>query len=260
MGEAFISRRGGGSGGGLNFKVICNPQPSTAKENTIWVDTDKINNYYFSATQPDNMVEYDVWFYIGTSSTVAFNALKKNGIEIYPISAKQKLDGVLVDKTVKSYKSGEWVEWVTWIYNKGDQCTDVTGGWSVVSEDNSYWTNGVVEYNDNHIRLYNSTSKRISMTATNDKIDLSKVNEVCINVESLTGSNQAELGLIASTERKSDASFDISFATAVTSVIAPYTGTLILDVSALSGEYYIALNSYTHSGASEAIISEVWME
>ena len=41
----------------LNFDVVCNPQPSNPAENTIWVDTDRINNYYFSATQPENMAE-----------------------------------------------------------------------------------------------------------------------------------------------------------------------------------------------------------
>lgn len=120
-----------GSGGSkpLNFKVICNPQPETAKENTIWVDTDRIHNHYFSATQPENMAEYDVWFPIGTSSTVEFNALKKNGIQVYPMEAKQYISGALVDKTAKSYQGGKWVDWVTYLYNNGDVCTDITGGW-----------------------------------------------------------------------------------------------------------------------------------
>lgn len=113
----------------LNFEVVCNPQPSTAKENTIWVDTDKINNYYFSATQPENMVDYDVWFSTGRSSTGEFNALKKNGIHVYPISAKQYVSGVWVDVTAKSYQNSEWVEWISYLYNKGNTYDHITGGW-----------------------------------------------------------------------------------------------------------------------------------
>jgi hypothetical protein len=114
MGECILYGNGGSNP--LNFKVICNPQPNTAKENTIWVDTDKINKYYFSATQPDNMVEYDVWFLTGTLGAISFNSLKKNGIEVYPISAKQKIDGVLVDKTAKIYRNGVWEGWFKYLF------------------------------------------------------------------------------------------------------------------------------------------------
>ena len=46
-----------------------------------------------------------------TSSTVAFNALKKNGIEVYPIYAKQYVSGAWVDVEAKSYQNGTWVGW-----------------------------------------------------------------------------------------------------------------------------------------------------
>ena len=101
-----------GGGAPLNFKVVPNPQPDTANEITIWEDTDRINNYYFSATQPEGMVDYDVWFPVGTSSTVEFNALKKGGIQVYPLSAQQMVSGVLKDVTAKSYQGGVWKEWI----------------------------------------------------------------------------------------------------------------------------------------------------
>lgn len=122
----MLGRTNTGGGGGLNFKVIPNPQPSTAKENTIWVDTDKINNYYFSAEQPENMVDYDIWFQIGTSSAVAFSATKKNTVMVYPISAKQYVSGAWVDKTAKSYQGGKWAEWSIIVLSDG---VDNTGGW-----------------------------------------------------------------------------------------------------------------------------------
>lgn len=120
----------------LNFKVVCNPQPETAKENTIWVDTDKINMCYFSATQPENMVEYDLWILTGTSSTVEFNALKKNGIHVYPITANQYIGGALVAKTAKTYQGGQWTEWERYLYKSGDEFEGFTGGW--IGEDRTF--------------------------------------------------------------------------------------------------------------------------
>lgn len=112
----------GGSGGGaaLNFKVVGNPQPETAKENTIWVNTDvPIGAWYFVATQPENLNEGDVWFPTGTSSSVEFNALKKNGIQVYPLSAKQMVSGSLVDVEAKTHRNGEWVDWAFHLLSDG---------------------------------------------------------------------------------------------------------------------------------------------
>ena len=115
----------------LNFKVVPGlTQPGTASKNTIWVKTERIGAWYFSATQPENMQEWDVWFLTGTESDVTFNALRKNGLQVYPLSAKQMVEGTLVDVVAKSNQNGEWVEWVTYLYNSGNEFSDLTGGWS----------------------------------------------------------------------------------------------------------------------------------
>ena len=49
----MLGRTNTGCGTSLNFKVVGNPQPETAKENTIWFNTDvKITGWNFAATQP----------------------------------------------------------------------------------------------------------------------------------------------------------------------------------------------------------------
>lgn len=121
---------GGGSGGGLNFKVVGNPQPTNPKENTIWLNTDvDITSWIFNANEPTEFEEGMVWFPTGASSPVEFNALKKNGIQVYPLAAKQYVSGALVDVTAQSYQNGAWVDWFTYLYNYGDECTAITGGW-----------------------------------------------------------------------------------------------------------------------------------
>jgi predicted outer membrane repeat protein len=113
MGKAFLCKSNGGGGGGLTFRVLGGTSaPSNPKPNDIWVNTnEEITSYIFSATEPEGYAPGMVWISTGTSSTVAFNALKKNAIEVYPISAKQYVSGAWVDVSAKSYQGGEWVDW-----------------------------------------------------------------------------------------------------------------------------------------------------
>lgn len=63
--------------------------------------------------------EGKVWFPVGTSSPVAFNALKKNAIQVCPISAKQYVGGAWVYKEAKSYQNGAWGDWWYYIFQEG---------------------------------------------------------------------------------------------------------------------------------------------
>lgn len=102
-----------GGGAALNFRVVGNPQPANPTENCIWVDTDTpITSWLFSATEPSPAEAGMVWINIGISSTVQFNSLKKNGIQVYPLSAKQYISGAWVDKEAQSYQGGAWVAWL----------------------------------------------------------------------------------------------------------------------------------------------------
>ena len=119
----------------LNFDVVAYATEeallaATPKENTIgFITTTAITSWIFSATAPAESAEGMVWISTGTSSTVEFNALKKNAIQVYPISVKQYVDGTWVSVTAYSRQGGEWKSWITYLYKAGDECTDVTGGW-----------------------------------------------------------------------------------------------------------------------------------
>jgi hypothetical protein len=101
----------------LNFELVAYPSEvelnvATPAENTIGVITQNpITGWYFSATQPENMKEGEVWISVGASSGVEFNALKEKMIMVYPASVKQWVNSKLNDVTAKSYKNGAWVEW-----------------------------------------------------------------------------------------------------------------------------------------------------
>lgn len=131
----------GGGSGGLNFKIVSYATESelladTPKENTIGVITSiPITGYHFGTEEPSPAAAGMVWITTGTRSPVEFNALKKNAIQVYPISAKQYISGAWVDKVAKSYQGGAWVDWMTEgaLYYDGDELTAKTGGWKAVS-------------------------------------------------------------------------------------------------------------------------------
>lgn len=133
---------GSGSGAGLNFKIVGGiTQPVSPSKNTIWVNTDiEIISWIFSATEPENPAEGMAWFSIATASTTKFNALKKNGIMVYPLSAKQYIGGAWATVTAMTYQGEQWVDWVLYLYNKGEQYIDENGNGWVASGD--YYTDG----------------------------------------------------------------------------------------------------------------------
>ena len=81
-------KHGAGGANPLNFQVVGNPRPETAKENTIWVDFDQINGWALRSSEPANPQIGMVWIGIGNASAAPFNALKKGEIYVYPASAK----------------------------------------------------------------------------------------------------------------------------------------------------------------------------
>ena len=119
----------GTCGASLNFSVVGNPQPENAKENTIWIDTDaKITGWIFSATEPTEPTEGMVWIFTGAYSSGEFNAMKKNAIQVCPLSAKQFVSGAWVEKNAKSYRNGALVDWRMHLFNNGITNDALTGG------------------------------------------------------------------------------------------------------------------------------------
>ena len=232
-----VPLEGFGGGAGLNFKVVGNPQPSNPVENTVWIDTDTpITSYIFSAAQPAGE-EGMVWIATGTTSTVEFNALKKNGITVYPMGAKQYVSGAWVDKTAKSYKNGEWVEWIPegMLYYRGNECDPVTGGWSAfVGYSDSYTLGSYTEGSDRITLKLNGDKKCVSAAPAN-KIDLTKASTLIVNVKRVP--SEANHGLYVTSVR-SNSSCD----KAVAKLEELKVGENVLDVSSLNGSYYIVLN------------------
>ena len=137
MAKGFKHGTGGGGNVGLNFKIVGGTsQPTSASENTIWINTDTdITGWVFSVSEPESPAAGLVWIGIGVASAAEFNALKKNGIVVYPTGAKQYVDGAWANKGAMIYQDGAWVSFSTeavYLYIEGDTCDSLTGGYTAV--------------------------------------------------------------------------------------------------------------------------------
>ena len=199
MGKAFLYGSGGGAG--LNFNIVNGLTAPSPKTNTIWLVTnEKVTGYYFTAKQPENMQPGEVWFSVGTSSEVAFNALKKNTVMVYPLNVKQMVAGALVAVTAKSWQNGEWVDWVfeLYLYNDGHDNTDITGGWDSSA--------GTLTVGDSEIYLNaNGLTTGNTCAETLNKINLgnySKLSIVASDVDSSHGNDDGRHFVYVAAENK----------------------------------------------------------
>lgn len=202
-----------------------------------------------------------VWIKTGESSTVEFNALKQNGLQVYPLKASQYISGAWVAKTPKTYQSGAWVDWITYLYNNGDECTNVTGGWSA-----NGWTDGTTTIkegtkNSDHILLGASTTSTTNarhIIATENKIKiLPETKSVCVTATPiLIAQNNCFNIVVSPTKTRTDRIANIEIIGTVGT-----TETFSLDVSDISGDYYVELDSWASSNTKrQAKIHAIWLE
>ena len=234
-------KHGAGGGASLNFKVVGRTSaPASPKENTIWVNTSTtITSWVFSATQPTGSTGR-VWISVGASSPVAFNALKKNNITVYPLSAKQYVSGAWVDKEAKSYQNGAWVDWWSGVlYENGDEYENITGGWIGTPKKYDSGCNAVeanITRGTTTITMKpNGDGSCIVHTA--NKIDLTNYSKLVFDGKVSGASSYASL---ANMRVWSDfGTYQTSKAAATASLQYHSDGVVTLDISKLTGSYYV---------------------
>lgn len=236
----------------LNFKVIGNPQPSTARENTIWVDTDKINNYYFSPEQPGNMAEYDVWFPMDTASPVKFDALKKNGIQVFPGSAKQYIGGVLSSKVASIYQNDAWTQFSynrVYLFKSGEGAIVELKGYK---EKNATVSIGVdsIDFNYSDKDEYYIASLR-----TVEKVSLAAHTKLCMEytASKRLSSQYAHIGVTSTAFTTGDPTINWVAQTAFSASTA--LKTVSVDLSTVANELYVAVKF----GGTMSIMN-IWLE
>lgn len=242
----------GGGAAGLNFKVIGGTvQPTSASENTIWVNTSNdITGWVFSATAPANPVAGMVWFATSNSSSVAFNAIKKNGIWVYPSGCQQYVSGAWVTKTAKTYQSGAWKDWVFWLYKDGVKEVEFTdGNGTAYGTASLNWGAATADFTSNKP---SDTRAFTSIYAYTPLMNLTGYNQLICTLSAASYADSAHFIIAVS----SAAAPELSYQGAVTNVLGKAQATsgssltLTLDISSISREAVSVLVGLYASGAS----------
>lgn len=246
-----VNFNSGGAGASLAFKIAGGTtQPVSPSENTIWVNTDEIiTGWAFSATEPADPVEGMVWFGVDTSSSVEFNALKKNGIQIYLIGAKQYVSGAWANVEAHVYQGSSWVqfsmEWNGILYDAGDEYTSITGGWD------KYQTTGTLTKEATYLSFNGGSSSGV--VGTQNAIDITNASSLKGIVTGPASANSPSLYSLGVYSDKAYAN-RVSYV----GVVGKTQEEVTLDVSDLSGKYYIGISNGASNNPTK--LYKAWIE
>ena len=262
MGTCFL--HGNGSGSELNFKVVGGAtQPGNPTENTIWVNTDAaITAWLFSASTPTSPVAGMVWITTAATGSVNANLLKKNAVTVCLTSAKQYIGGSWANKAAYIYQGASWVQFsstLVYLFNYGDECTSVTGGYRAIAKALVSGTEGYVAVPT--ITKYSDGSRKISATNgdggiyyTAYKIDLTKYTKLKFygRVVDPSGYNRAGICVWSNI-----GSYSSSNRSAFSTGNDGSNTTRTIDVSKMNGTYYIGFCVYS---SSYVTMNKMWLE
>lgn len=246
MADGYICRRGGTNV--LNFLVVGGTsKPTTAKSNTIWANTSAtVTSYHIGPLQPTGSAGM-VWIRSGSASNYkSFNALKKNAVMIYVMSAQQYISGKWVMLDAHIYQSGAWTQFSTttqYLFKAGDVMTDITGGWAAI-DGASLLSNALdlVVYQD----------VKGAQVYTKNKIDLTNYKTLHVKVGA-TYHDSFMCGVMANAPTTTSGSYSTNSAKcAATKTLNAANTEFTLDVSSLSGSYYVWLGESGISSAANA--------
>lgn len=229
-------------GGGVNLTVVGGTtQPTSPVENTVWANTDTaINGYAFSATQPTNPVEGMVWVKSGGKSdyAAALNLDKKNVVMVYLTGCYQYINEAWERKTAYAYFDGGQVELV-------DRIEIVKGGvmlkplsvmskrYSSTAQAQSYANNTKATQESGYVLVAGTTH---GWGAAYCCEDLTNATNIVVSGTFATTNEYINLAVW------SDVSGSYVSSNMVASAKLTSEGAT-LDVSELSGQYYIGVTS-----------------
>ena len=140
-----------------------------------------------------------------------------------------------------------------YLYNKGDECTDITGGW-VGKNVGTYYGIGTFTKNPNSATA--SIVKMQSIFAcTNNKISLTDANTIHANILSVDNTVQDKIATILAiaTELNGDH-------TAIAGLSNGQTGDVSIDVSNITGDHYLYFYIASELYSASITFDEVYME
>lgn len=253
-----IGKTNAGGGTSLNFKIIRYDTEedrlvATPSENTIGIITPKITSWIVSPSEPAEPEEGMLWIVVGNGCEVGFNALKKNAIQLYPLSAKQYWDGVWIAVSAMSYQGGQWNDWWDgWLYELGEIWSGCAYSQALTP------STATVSYEEDHILLKTvggSASEVYHVIGPQALDDITSITVEGTHLEGGSGSTYTRVATIFVSQSEGDSYKNAAaIASQVKASIAAGTAfTLTLDVESLTGEYYIHVGTNTQGSAWDSV-------
>lgn len=138
------------------------------------------------------------------------------------------------------------------LYNKGDECTDLTGGWVGKNWVASWAPNpGTFTKNSNSITIANGNQQNIKAQTVN-KIDFTNAETLYLNVPGYTGTSGAAITLLSDPEQSAiGGNHPVRKEINAAKLYA-------IDVSQVTGEYYVAIGMGSYDQPGSVTFDEVY--
>lgn len=235
-------KKGPGGGTSLNFAVKAYDSEAelltaTPKENTIGIVTEtQISSWIFKANEPETLNAGMIWITVDISGEIEFNALKKNAIQICPVSVLQYIDNEWTSRIAKIYINGTWVDLskpAVTLYDNGTHYVQF----------NATYDNSRNAAEKNGYLIVTPQAGSWGAWTTADPVDIKGYRKLTANVRRVAGTiNTLWLGLVKDpTSTTPDAIIDFK----TNEAYEGYCETLL---QGLSGSYYVKMYMKFGSG------------
>lgn len=145
-----------------------------------------------------------------------------------------------------------------WLYREGDKCEVITGGWEYNKM--TLWNgcnNGTATEGDGYIQLKStpSVTDAVCNASPINKTDVTPLSKIFINVPDVyNGSTSCGSNMSLFTEKP------LVSGSHIRRVDLKTTGLHEMDVSDLSGEFYIVVNAYGYRATATIQFDNIWLE
>lgn len=207
-------------------------QPSSPTENTIWINTSTtISKWQISSIPPTSAVQGQVWIVTALHTNTFVDVINDNKIILQPTKAYQYQNNEWTEVSMRIYQNGSWntVSADVVLYESGVvNNTAITGGWYASTSTESH-------FDHLPMKFYNG------LISTSYKIDLTQYSLLKVTIQCNSG-NSSSIGIGTTTT---------AFTSKVSTTVEDVQQTLSIDLSSVSGSYYILAHSASSSSSTQ---------
>lgn len=255
-----------GTGSRLNLSVnaysSADYMPINANEGSIAVITDvKLANYVISDVEPSNKITGTVW--INTcGGSVAYPVDKKGIMTLFPAKCNVYNGSRWVSCDAFLYKYGNWSQFAlkTYIFfDNGDLCENLTGGWTKEGfrDSHSFGTSAVIA--NGQLQCTTDSNFRSAILGTVNAVDLTGIDTIYFEIAECQSNSYAIVGVTKSPDACECNPVEPSEAGVNAEPTKNGASIVELDVSMLSGKYYIYVLSWRYNYYdSKLYVSKIW--